>query len=209
MKRIIIVIATLICILVSAIYITENRTQLVYNNDVHISAIIKDSIHSHNRFRKTKTVYHFYDEYTKPLERLSQQIDTTDNNVHILVNTKQNTYFSKPSVYVTTSTELKKKNTQLPIDTYLKIKIDENKYEELFNYIDQIFNDETIKPTPTDYSYLYKPLAIIGILVVLFLVFIGIINSDNDDDNHDNDINDTNTRINMATTVFLMSNTNN
>lgn len=209
MKRIIIVIATLICILVSAIYITENRTQLVYNNDVHISAIIKDSIHSHNRFRKTKTVYHFYDEYTKPLERLSQQIDTTDNNVHILVNTKQNTYFSKPSVYVTTSTELKKKNTQLPIDTYLKIKIDENKYEELFDYIDKIYNDKTIKPTPTDYSYLYQPLAIISILVVLFLVFIGIINSDNDDDNHDNDINDTNTRINMATTVFLMSNTNN
>lgn len=209
MKRIILVVATLMCLVAVSIYITENRTQLVYNNDVHISATIKDSIYHRNRFKKTKKVYHFYDEYTKPLERLSQQIDTTDNNVHILVNTKQNTYFSKPSVYVTTSTELKKKNTQLPIDTYLKIKIDENKYEELFNYIDHIFNDETIKPTPTDYSYLYKPLAIIGILVVLFLVFIGIINSDNDDDNHDNDINDTNTRINMATTVFLMSNTNN
>lgn len=209
MKRIILVVATLMCLVAVSIYITENRTQLVYNNDVHISAIIKDSIHSHNRFRKTKTVYHFYDEYTKPLERLSQQIDTTDNNVHILINTKQNTYFSKPSVYVTTSTELKKKNTQLPIDTYLKIKIDENKYEELFYHIDQIFNDEIIKPMPTDYAYLYKPLAVIGILVVLFLVFIVIINSDNDDDKHDNDINDTNTRINIATTVFLMNNMNN
>lgn len=209
MKRIIIVIATLICILVSAIYITENRTQLVYNNDVHISAIIKDSIHSHNRFRKTKTVYHFYDEYTKPIALLSRQIDTTDNNVHVLINTKQNTYTSEPSVYVTASIALIEKNKQLPINTYLKVPVDENKYEELFDYIDQIFNDETIKPTPTDYSYLYKPLAIIGILVVLSLLFIGIIKSDNDDDNHDNDINDTNTRINMATTVFLMSNTNN
>ena len=200
------VVATLMCLVVAAIYITEDRTQLVYNNDIHISATIKDSIYHRNRFRKTKTVYHFYDEYTKPLALLSRQIDTTDNNVHVLINTKQNTYTSEPSVYVTTSTELKKKNTQLPIDTYLKVSVDENKYEELFDYIDQIFNDETIKPTPTDYSYLYKPLAVIGILVVLFLVFIGIINSDNDDDN---DINDTNTRLNMATTVFLMSNTNN
>lgn len=206
MKRIILVVATLMCLVVAAIYITEDRTQLVYNNDIHISATIKDSIYHRNRFRKTKTVYHFYDEYTKPLALLSRQIDTKDNNVHVLINTKQNTYTSEPSVYVTTSTELKKKNTQLPIDTYLKVSVDENKYEELFDYIDQIFNDETIKPTPTDYSYLYKPLAVIGILVVLFLVFIGIINSDNDDDN---DINDTNTRLNMATTVFLMSNTNN
>ena len=200
MKRIILAVIAIIWLTTVFVYMTQDNTY-VYEKGTTVSKQTKDGIERRNQFRKTKIVYHFYNT-AKPLSMLKHQIDTKDNHIHVLVNerSQESTYFPTPSVYVTASAELKEKNTQLPLNTYLDYNGNIDDYEKVLDAIDNMFNDKNIKAPSADYSNIYKPLLISILIVGLFLIALS----------NDTDIDtDINTNLNTATTVLLTTNMNN